>query len=67
MTRSRSHLLVVLMVAVGCLCSLSRPRGAVALDTRPGEEGGRRAVETEKQRCVAFRVGGLMKTKSGAT
>ncbi len=67
MTFSLSHFLVGLMVAVVFLGSLSQASAAVPLDTSQGEARGRRAEEIKNERCVAFRVGGLMKTKSGAT
>jgi hypothetical protein len=67
MTYSLSHLLVGVMVAVVFLCSLSHSSAAVPPDASSGSEGGKQAEGSGEDRCVAFRVGGLMKAKSGAT
>ena len=56
---------IVLFMAIPFVFSSSL--GAAPIDGSPGEEPARRAEETSKKRCVAFRVGGLMKTNSGAT
>ena len=51
------------------LSGLSPAGEALAGATAPQSRGGQEAVTTERSemRKVTFRVGGLMKTKSGAT
>lgn len=56
---------IVLFMAIYVVFSSSLK--AAPFDDSPSEVPARRANEAKKERCVAFRVGGLMKTKSGAT